>query len=239
MRIPKKSGTLPAIILLPGFGVDCHEYGSFDEIASLLCRSGLLTYQVSFAGTGGSQGKFKNMTFLRQAKQVKDIIKYVKKDKLADRARIGIIAQSCGGASTVLALPLRIKTLLLLSAPFYPLKWLKKKLIEKKIYHPTGITRYPRSNGTTTEIGPQIWKELPKLNIKKKLTKRTTFPTLIMHGDQDPIVSLEEAKLYDRYIHGEKELVVYPGGDHGLDEIPPSLRKQVLLKIVSWFQQTL
>ena len=101
MRKSDKKGKFPAILLVPGFGMDLHEYnGSFDEIAKVLVNEGFLTLQFSFAGCGKSEGDFVEMTFRRQAAQVRDMFEYLVKREDVDKKRIGVIAQSCGVPST-------------------------------------------------------------------------------------------------------------------------------------------
>lgn len=148
----------PTVILVPGLAMDYHEWGgSFDEISRYLTEKGFLVYRFSFAGSGKSEGDFKEMTVTRQAKQIKDIVQFVRRDSLVDKKRLGILAQSIGGPSTIQALPLRIRALILLSSPLNIAESFRQVLIKRKAYNSKGISYVPRSDGRVTPIGRQIW----------------------------------------------------------------------------------
>ncbi|MBL7158858.1 prolyl oligopeptidase family serine peptidase [Candidatus Microgenomates bacterium] len=176
------------------------------------------------------------MTISRQAQQVQDVLNYLQKEPLVDKNRIGILVQSIGGPSVIQALPLKISSLVFLSAVFSPGESLKKVLSERNVKIDTQeITKMPRSDGSVTEFGPQIWEDFKKLNLKGKLEKHAKFPVLILHGALDTKVSTKDAKQFFRFSQGKKELVIYPEGDHGFDEVSSQLRQEVLRKIVSWY----
>lgn len=234
-------GPFPAVLMVPGLAMDLHESGgSFDEISENLVKEGFLVLRFSFAGCGSSQGDFREMTISRQAKQVKDVLRYLQKEPLVDENRIGILAQSMAGPSVIQALQLQISSLLLLSAVFNPGASLKKVLRARNVtIDLRGITKVPRSDGSLMTLGPQIWQDFKRLDLKTKIQKYTSFPVLILHGALDTKVSTKEVKQYFLFFKGKKELAIYSQGDHGLDEIPRKLRQEVLEKIVSWLELTI
>jgi len=270
-EFPEREGPFPAVLMVPGLAMDFHEWGgSFDEISEKLVKNGFLAFRFSFAGCGKSDGDFKEMTISRQAKQVQDVLKYLQKEPLVDKNRIGILAQSMGGPSVIQALPLEISSLVLLSAVFNPGASLKKVIQERNIkIDPEKVTYVPRSeppprfagwflskirgetphrpakrdwcwgDGSLTELGPQIWEDFKKLDLKSKLEKHTSFPFLVLHGALDTKVPSHDAKQFFKFAQGKKELVIYPRGNHGLGDIPSALRKEVLEKIVEWFKNSL
>lgn len=229
------------VLLVPGLAMDVHEWGgSFDQISRHLVNSGFLAFRFSFAGCGRSEGDFRQMTIARQAKQVKDVIDFISRDPLVNKKRIGVLAQSMGGPSVIKALPLKISSLVLLSAVFNPGKSLKKVLIGRNvIFDHNGVIKVPRTNGSVTELGPQIWDDFQMLDLKNQLEKHAPFPVLVLHGTLDTKVSTKDAKQLYLYVQGGKEIVIYPQGDHGLEQVSPKLRQRVLGKIVNWFQKTL
>ena len=114
--------------MVPGFGADLHEYGFFDEISGVLVRNGFLTFRFSFEGCGASHGEFVNMTIDRQVQQIHDILDYIKKDRFTNLRKIGLLAQSFGGCSTIAALPFKsIKSFIFTSFPIDPLTSLSKR----------------------------------------------------------------------------------------------------------------
>lgn len=232
----KKTST---VILVPGLAMDYHEWGgSFDQISKHLTENGLLVYRFSFAGSGGSEGDFKEMTVTRQAKQVKDVVDFVRRDPSVDKKRIAILAQSMGGPSTIEALPLSIRALIFLSSPLNVAKSFRQILMKRKAYNPNGASYVPRSDGKVTPIGRQIWDDFKKLNLKTKLKSRSPRATLILHGTADKLVQPKEAELLLKYAKGDKEMVIYPKGDHGI-EFPKKARREMLGKIVCWLKNVL
>lgn len=230
----------PTVLFVPGLAMDLHEWdNSFDEIAKLLVNNGFLTYRFSFAGCGKSAGDFKEMTITRQAKQVKDVLDFVRKDELVDKNRIAILAQSMGGPSTIQAFPLEIKSLVLLSAVFDAESCLVEVLKERNAYNPAGVSYVPRSDGSVTEIGSQLWEDLQKLDLGKKLKQYSPSAVLVVHGELDTKVSVADAQLLYQLAQGRKELQIYPKGDHGFTDVSTELRRAVLDKIVNWFEETL
>ena len=233
----KGKGPLPAVLMVPGLAMDLHEWaGSFDEVSQKLVNNGFLVLRFSFAGCGKSDGDFKEMTISRQAAQVQDVFSFLQKEPLVDKKRIGILAQSMGGPSVIQAFPLPIKSLLLLSTVFKPAESLQKVLKERNVkIDPKKVTYVPRSDDSLTPLGPQIWDDFKKINLKTKIQKLVTFPTLIIHGELDTYVTTREVRKYFKYFKAKKELAIYPKGDHGFDDISRNLRNEILEKIVSWF----
>lgn len=142
---------------MPGLAMDYREWGgSFDEISKHLTENGFLVYRFSFAGSGRSEGNFKEMTVTRQAKQVKDVVEFVRRDPPVDKKRIAILAQSMGGPSTIEALPLSIRALIFLSSPLNIAKSFRQVLIKRKAYNPEGTSYVPRSNRGCPNWSPDL-----------------------------------------------------------------------------------
>ena len=205
-----------------------------------MVNNGFLVLRFSFAGCGKSDGDFKEMTISRQAAQVQDVFSFLQKEPLVDKKRIGILAQSMGGPSVIQALPLKAFSLVFLSSVFEPEESLKMVLKRKKVkINPQKVTYVPRSDESLTPLGSQIWRDFKKIDLKIKVQRHVHFPVLVFHGELDTYVTTKEVKKYFQYFPGKKELVIYPEGDHGLEDIPPVLRQEVLEKIVSWFKISL
>ncbi|MCL4360288.1 hypothetical protein M1555_03495 [Patescibacteria group bacterium] len=107
--------------------MDFHEYkNSFDEISERLVRNGYVTLQFSFSGRGNSEGAYKEMTIERQARQVLDMVQWLKEREDVVKGRIGIFAQSFGAATAMLANPPGITSLLCNCGAYYPYKSIKR-----------------------------------------------------------------------------------------------------------------
>jgi dipeptidyl aminopeptidase/acylaminoacyl peptidase len=62
-------------------------------------------------------------------------------------------------------------------------------------------------------------------------------PTLIIHGDADTLVPIQQAKIFLEKLKAagvEEELVVVPGGGHGFTDLPTHMKQ-----IGDWFDRQL
>ncbi|MEK7165324.1 MAG: alpha/beta hydrolase [Patescibacteria group bacterium] len=238
-RRPEKKGKFPAVLFVSGLGADLHEDGnSFDEISRLIVKNGYTTVQFSFAGTGKSQGNYAEMTFVRLARQIEDVLSWLMKHKNIDIKKIGIIAQSCGAPSTLLTDLTNIKSVLFLSGAFNTYANLKRKFIEKKAYNPGGISYYPRTSGKSDPIGSNFWKVLETYD-EIKQANELLMPVFLATGDQDSYVYPDNTKrIYEAIPHEKKRLKIYKDGDHGLEK-PPHVHAEFLRDVVEWCKSTL
>lgn len=234
-----KKRKYPAILFVSGFGQDYHEYAkTFDEIAGKLAKEGFLITQFSFAGLGNSEGDYKETTLKRQAAQIKNILEFVRKNSKVDPERIGIIAQSFGVPSTILALPLPVKSMVFISGVVDPYESIREIFVERNSFNPTGVSTLPRSDGKLTSVGPEFWKSLKSHKNLHSYLKTYHKPFLILHGSADAYVPIDEVKRFYQKISGKKRLKIYEGGDHGI-EFPKEKRQEFLQDIPNWFKKIL
>lgn len=234
-----KKEKYPAILFISGFGQDLHEYAnSFDEIAEKLVKEGFLTIQFSFAGCGKSEGNYQETTLQRQALQIKDVFEFIKKNPKVETNRVGILAQSFGVPSLIVALPLEAQSLIFVSGVVSPYRSIKEIFVERKSFNPRGVSALPRSNGAFTSVGPEFWQDLKKHKDFASLVKTYRRPILILHGLADTYVSANQVKKFYQAIPVKKTLKIYKKGGHGI-EFPKEKRQEFLQDIVNWFEKTL
>ena len=235
-EIPSKGDKFPTIVMVSGFGADCHEYGLFDDISDLLIRNGFQTIRFNFEGIGGSEGDFVEMTIEKQSQQVKDILKFTLKDRFTDKKKIGILTQSFGGPTVMAALPLeKVSTFLFMSAPAYPADSLARYFKRQRGYDPLGISKRERSDNRITSIGPKFWQTLTKYNFLQEV-KKLTQPVLFINGTKDKNVSYSEAQLYYDAVTSKKKLHYIYHANHGFTR---QFREKLLELVKDWFNQIL
>lgn len=235
-ELPDKGNNFPTVILVPGFGMDLHEYGYFDAISDVLIRNGFQTFRFSFAGTGKSGGDFVTTTIDQQAEQLRDVVGYVMKDRFIDKKKVGILAQFFGTAVTVAALPLpQIKTFLFTSAPAYPYNSLSKWFKRQRGFNPESISEIERTDKRKTRVGPEFWKALVKHDLPKEITK-IDAPVLFIHGSKDKKVKIQELEEYFEAVKSRKKVHIIEQGDHAFTG---KFRPKILELIVEWFLEEL
>ena len=235
-ELPDKGDKFPTILLVPGFGMDLHEYGFFDEASVVLVRNGFQTFRFSFEGTGKSQGNFTEMTVESQVQQLRDVINFITKDRFVDKSRVAIFAQSYGTVVTTISMPLpEIKTLAYTSAPHDPYTSLSKWFKRERGFDPVGESVINRSDGRKTRIGPKFWESLQKFNLISEI-KKVTQPILLIHGSFDQRVPILEAEDLYLAVQGRKKLHIVEKADHAFTG---RFRLPVLKLIAQWFLEEL
>lgn len=233
-RIPSKGDVFPTIVLVPGFGVDLHEYGYFDEAADMLVKYGFQTIQFSFSGTGGSEGEFTTTTIDREAQELQAVLQYVVKDRFTDTANIGILAHSFGGDVVVASLPLpMVKTFIFSSVPADPRTSLEKYFRQEHKFNPEGISSRQRSDGSVTKIGPQFWHSLERHHFVNE-SKAVTQPILLLYGEKDNKFNANQGRLYFEEIKSRKRFLLLEKADHSFTR---EFRTKALELIAEWFNE--
>lgn len=235
-EFPGKGEKFPTVLMVPGFGVDLHEYGYFDEANSLLIKNGFQTFRFSFEGTGRSEGNFVEMTLDKQARQLKDILEYLKKDRFTNTRKIGILAQSFGTTTAIAALPLPgVKTIVFTSAPPDSYESLARWFKGQRGFNPGGISEIERSDKRKTRIGAQFWKNLQKHNFEENL-RLISQPILFIYGSKDKRIKRWEIQRIFLKVSARKKLQLIDLADHGFTG---KFRPQVLELLLDWFEETL
>jgi dipeptidyl aminopeptidase/acylaminoacyl peptidase len=239
IRKPEGDGVLPTIILVPGIGATLHETNNaHDEMAQVLCDAGFATIQFSFAGRGGSEGKYEEMTLTRQGNQVDDVVEWTRKQTFCDPKRIGIYAMSFGVASALCSSLQNVTSLCFISGAYSPGESLQEMFRLKGEYNPDGISWRKFSTGEIVRFPASFWQDL-KLFDCMKAASLIIIPTMIIHGDNDAKISHKEAQSVYDAIKCEKKIKIFSGGDHGIVDVPRPMRDEFLHVVVEWFRETL
>ncbi len=253
---PGGNNSFPAVIFVSGFGMDLHEYkNSFDEISKRFVDTGFLTLQFSFAGRGKSEGDYAKMTLERQADQIADVIAWLQVRSDVQEEHIGIIAQSFGSPTTMTYLtgfgfkrpglsgtkgPAFIKAVCFVGGVYFLAQRFQTKAKQQRVaVRRDGITLFLDPFDNEIPIGPDFWKSIDAFN-PKVAAAQVQLPALFIHGDQDHyITTVDATRIFDAIGSKEKQLKIISGGDHGIIDVPRSIREELLLFLVDWFNQRL
>lgn len=242
LKKPQARGCFPAVLFVSGFGMTMHEYkNSNDEISEMLVRHGFLTLQFSFAGCGGSQGDYREMTLERQGAQIEDSIAWIAASDQVDRRRIGIFAQSFGVPSCLNADLSLISSLCFNAGTFYPGKSLRRVFVEERgaVIIEGQDVKLPRSGGAMTVVGKQFFPDVDAFRVSDKI-KRITQPVLVIHGDKDTKIPTSDVRRVFAVLPSrKKKLKIFKNGDHGILDVPRPMREEFLHLVADWFTKTL
>lgn len=209
-RVEKPAGI---VIISHGFnGTHDYEMDFFEPLAAL----GYYVYAFDFpcgSFLSRSDANTMNMSILDEVNDLKSIIRYFKAQPYIDPSRIMLIGESQGGLVSALAaaqMKKDIQKMVLLYPAFcIPDNW---------------RTRYPRVEDIrevteiwSVKLGRRYFEEVCDM-YPLKLINKYRGPVLIVQGDKDAIVSMEDSKQAVK-LYKKARLHVIPGAGHGFNPV--------------------
>lgn len=183
------------VLMFHGFTGHKNENGFlFKQITSDLVEKGYATLRFDFMGSGDSDGDFKDMTFLTEVMDAKEIIKRTL--ELNNNKPFILLGFSCGGAiSGFLANEYQdnIEKLILLSPAG------NMNLIAKMKFDTLKMDKDGNVDLGGYCLNIKFLKSFDNLNLYQNLEKFTK-PTLICHGEEDTSVPIAYGKKYHKII---------------------------------------
>jgi dipeptidyl aminopeptidase/acylaminoacyl peptidase len=206
----------PALCLC--HGIPSGQPGSSDDtgypgLAERFCAAGFVTLIFSFRGAGEAQG---NLDMLGWTRDLKAAIYYLASLEEVDKSRLCLLGSSAGAAVSVYiaANDPRVSSLVTLACPAEFGFLTDKQQAKATINH-------FRSIGVIRDAGfpPSVDEWLAGFSAVSPLRwidKISPCPLLLIHGEKDDLVHVEQA--YNLYAKaGEpKKLVIIPGAGHRL-----------------------
>jgi len=183
--------------------VMCHGYNSSKDrpstagLAARLVNKGLSVFRFDFTGNGESEGKLDDLTPSVGINDLKSAIKNLGK------RQFGLYGKSFGGCVALLYASQNSVLVLGLVAPV-------SDYLEVE-------TIYQSVDKFTPKKKTNFLEEIKDINIYK-IAKNIKAPTLIVHGDKDPIVPLSQSKKLLKSLAGEKRLEILPGAGHVMSD---------------------
>lgn len=222
-------GPRPTVVICHGFK-GFMEWGFFPPLADLLVERGFTTVRFNFPGTGMRPGdeRVTDLAAFRHALPSRDVehliavldaIGHVIAPGQADPEQLSLVGHSRGGGAVLLAAAHeawrdRLRSLV---------TWAGVSTFDR--WPAADKTRWRRdgelviTNGRTGQelpIGVEVLDDIeshPKIDLPAAAARRIA-PWLIVHGADDPVVSLAEAELLASRADGIHDLKSIAGGDH-------------------------
>ncbi len=228
----------PAEKRAPAAVILCHGMESTKEseklmaISRTLAEKGVRALRFDFACSGESGGKFEEITYSGEVEDLQAAFDFLCPHQAE---RIGLLGSSMGGTVALLlaARDSRAKALVTIAAPIHPEKITESLLSQEEVLHwrQTGFLIYHGRR-----INVSFLDDVQRLNISQA-ARTISCPVLVIHGDRDTTVPVDEA--YELYgdLPRPKKLCILRGADHRLAE--PRFMEEALRESVDWLVQNL
>lgn len=191
-----------------------------------LARRGLSALRFDFA-CAGENGNFEEITYSGEVEDLQAAFAFMR-----DRhgGNIAILGSSMGGTVALLfaAQQASVATVVTIAAPVHPERFIGQLLTPAQVeeWRKTGHTFYRGQR-----INVALLHDLEKLDVPAA-ARKISCPVLILHGDRDDVVPVEEAHELYGYLCGSKKLSILRGADHRFSD--PALIDQALREAVEW-----
>ncbi|MHC1684772.1 MAG: alpha/beta hydrolase [Clostridiaceae bacterium] len=220
LHIPENiNEKVPVVVIFHGFcGNKMGPHFMFVKISRLLESIGIASVRFDFGGSGESDGEFIDMTITKEIEDANNILDYVKTLSFVDKDKVGILGFSMGGAIASIIAGDRsseINTLCLL-APAGNMY----DVIMSDYYIGNNYKKFRQDGYFEVEgllVGTDFVDDVKKVKIYERASKYNK-KSIIIHGDEDEVVSICASKKYLE-IYGEKtQLKMINGANHLFDK---------------------
>lgn len=203
---------IPIIILCHGFTSEKNS-PTYINLEESLNKANMATFRFDFYGHGESDGKFEDITI---SEAVDDALNAVKFIKNKGYKKIGLFGSSFGGITALIVASQTPELLVLaLKAPvsdFHDIEIKKRGEEGIREWNERGYAYRIKSDGTKLRLNYSFFKDT-KNNIAYPIASKIKIPTIIVHGDQDKNVPIQQSKKTSQIIKNCK-LEIIQGADH-------------------------
>jgi len=231
LHVPEGNDAHAAVILCHGMESN-KESGKPTTLGRRLAERGILALRFDFAYAGESSGKFEEITYSGEVEDLTAAFAFVLRYQVK---KVGVLGSSMGGTAALLfaAKEKRVTALVTIAAPVHPEKFTDRLLTpdEIKQWREVGWISYHGRR-----INVSLLDELEKINIPAEI-KKISCPVLIIHGDADQTVPVEEAHELHTLLKGTKKICILEECDHRLSD--PSHLDEALDEALTWITQHL
>jgi pimeloyl-ACP methyl ester carboxylesterase len=218
----------PEALVVIGHGVTSHWDRPWQtELATMLAAAGRSTLVVSFAGNGQSEGRFDEVTPSKEAADLGSVFDALEAWGVQ---RLAYAGHSMGGAVGCLraAMDPRIRALVSLAGMFHV-----QAFMQRTFGHlPYGGLMLDKPG---CPWNPALEADAAHLGSLTAQAAAVRAPWLLVHGDADELVPLQDALDARAAAGGRPDLVILRGVDHRFTDAIRAMSTAV----VSWLQQHL
>lgn len=237
----------PALLICHGMNArGFHLLKIYSQLARTACLSGFVTLLFDFRGVGRSTGQFDYG--LKEQQDVKCALNYLASRQDVFNDKIYVVGHSLGGAVSLYALrnEKRVKGLVLWSVPknhdYNVRKFirnakgglgLREFLVLSKIDKLFNVSALFKLEVYGIRLRPRYVRDkLMKLNECEAVSKLYGLPLLVINGEHDNIVGVDEAREVYEAANEPKSLLVIESADH----IYRRKEKELITGTIGWIE---
>ena len=178
-------------------------------LAEGLAARGWPCLRISYSGNGGSEGRFQDSCITKEIGDLQAVL-----DSVPDTAKVAYVGHSMGGAVGVLtaARDLRIRALVSLAGMTHTADFVQREF---------GDVTPGEGFMWEDENCPLSWTYVDDLRLIENTlsaAEAVTQPWLLIHGDADDLVPIQDGRDAFEAAICEKEFLTIPGAGHSFDE---------------------
>ena len=240
LHLPAVPGQAPVVVMCHGFtGNKLEAHFIFVKTARALAKAGIAAYRFDFRGSGESGGTFEQMTIPGEITDARAALAVIGRLPAINPRRIGLLGLSLGGmvAANAAAREKSVRSLALWCPVADPsrsfktiLSWGGAARRRGKVYDIGGLGLGPAFFRIPKNIGPAA----------ALLKCRRPFPVLLVKGEADTTITMEEHNLYAQALgsgtHPLRQVVI-PGAGHTFERLDHE--REAIRTTVDWFKKTL
>lgn len=200
-----------------------------------LAEKDVLALRFDFSGNGQSEGEFTESTYSKQITEMQTAA-----DVIAEKGArwIGLAGHSMGAVIAVLtaAKTRTVKAVCALAGRLSGLNathFFSKKQLEK--LEDTGRVSF-NSRGRSLQLSTEFFADAKQYDLPETV-KSLQIPLMVIHGDADEIIPVQDAYLGKTLNPEYTKLVIIPGADHMFSA--EMHRSQTVKLMVKWFKEHL
>lgn len=216
-HIPEGPGRFPVVVLCHGFTGNCSEHGLFEAFAQQANDAGLYVLRFDCAGSGASDGNFRDDTCLSGWHQdMVAALDYVAAQPEVDGKRMAAMGISMGAAVAMLTLTdPRVLAAAGWATVLYPDE-VFRKITGEENWEKLGRGEYIHHEYAEVifDSAPCLRQDAERISVEQTI-RNSGKPVLLRFGTSDPVVDVDFANRIAAYRLPDIAIQVVDGENHG------------------------
>ncbi len=209
---PMSGKEKPIIILCHGFTTG-KDGNTFTRLEKILNENGISSFRFDFFGHGESEGKFEEVTTSEAADDILNAIRFLKD---SGYRKMGLVGSSFGGLASIIAVSSRTDLYVLaLKSPvsdYSDMSIAQQDKQQRDTWKEKGFVSFTNGDGRERRLNYSFFEDAKKIKGYES-AKKIKLPALIVHGDKDETVPVEQSKKTAGLIENCR-LEIIEGADH-------------------------